>query len=76
MDINDILKTTQTTLPAMISEIVETQCALKAMLVIIISELANNDPEKEQQLIDEVNIYREQELLRVIGRFVSQRKDK
>jgi hypothetical protein len=75
MDLNSIFQSTETTLPAMLSELVETQCAIKAMLAIIIGELADGDPAKEQRLIDEVNDYREKEILRVVGRFVSERKD-
>ena len=69
MDINDIFKNTETNLFTMLSEIVETQCSVKAMLLTIIHELSNGDLEKEKELIDIANKLKDKELLRVTARF-------
>ncbi|MDM9630238.1 hypothetical protein [Robiginitalea aurantiaca] len=71
MDLNEIFKSTKTTLPLMLSELVETQCSIKAMLTVILAELADNDPVREQRLVDDCNKCREKELLRVVAIFAS-----
>ncbi len=75
MDIKDIFSKTDTSFPSMLSEIIETQCMLKGMLSAIIAELSNGNPDKEQELVDLANKLKDQELLRVVGRFTEESDD-
>jgi hypothetical protein len=50
---------------------VEKQCSIKAMLSVILGDLADNNPEKKQALVDDCNKCREKKLLRVAPSFVS-----
>ncbi len=69
MDINEIFKNTDTDVSSMLSEIVETQCLIKSMLRVVISELADGNKNKEDEIIDKINKLNEEELLRVVARF-------
>ena len=75
MDIKDIFSKTDTSFPSMLSEIIETQCMIKGMLSVVIAELSNGNPDKEQELIDLANKLKDKELLRVVGRFTEERDD-
>jgi len=75
MDIKDIFSKTDTSLPAMLSEIIETQCMIKGMLSVVISELSNGNPRKEQELVNLANKLKDKELLRVVGRFTKESGD-
>lgn len=69
MDINEIFKNTDTNMSTMLSEIIETQCLIKSMLRVIISELADGNKNKEEEIISSINKLNEEELLRVVARF-------
>lgn len=69
MDINEIFKNTDTDVSSMLSEIVENQCLIKSMLRVVISELADGNKNKEDEIIDKINKLNEEELLRVVARF-------
>tara|TARA_R110002012_G_scaffold275236_1_gene461772 strand:+ start:2517 stop:2744 length:228 start_codon:yes stop_codon:yes gene_type:complete len=75
MDIKDIFGQTDTSLPSMLSEIIETQCMIKGMLSAVIAELSDGNPDKEQELVDLSNKLKDQELLRVVARFTQGRED-
>ncbi len=75
MDIKDIFSQTDTSLPSMLSEIIETQCMIKGMLSAVIAELSDGNPDKEQELVDLANKLKDQELLRVVARFTEGRED-
>ena len=72
MDINEIFKSTNTNLPDMLSELIETQCAIKGMLHAIIAEISKSDPEKEAEILYIANKVKDEELLRVVARFASE----
>ena len=65
MDLKDILSKTATNPSEMLSEIIETQCMIKSMLSVIIAEVSEGNPEKENDLVALVNELKDQELLRV-----------
>lgn len=69
MDLKDILSKTETNPSEMLSEIIETQCMIKSMLSVIITEISEGKPEKESALVALVNELKDQELLRVVARF-------
>jgi len=75
MDIKDIFSKTDTSLPSMLSEIIETQCMIKGMLSSVIVELSDGNPDKEQELVNLANKLKDEELLRVVGRFTEERDD-
>ncbi len=75
MDLKEIFSKTNTSLPSMVSELIETQCMIKSMLSVIMAELANGNPEKEAKMVSLVNKLKEEELLRVVGRFTNESKD-
>jgi Mg2+/Co2+ transporter CorC len=75
MNIFELFKNTETTLPLMMSEVIETQCLIKGMLQSIISELSNGDPEKENELLTIAQKTSDKELLRVVARFSAQNPD-
>ena len=72
MNIDEYFNSRESTMPTTLSEMVEMQCAIQGMLSVIITELAMQDPVKEQKMIDDANKCREEELLRVIARFASE----
>ena len=72
MNIDEYFNSRESTMPTTLSEMVEMQCAIQDMLSAIITELAMQDPIKEQKMIDDANKYREEEVLRVIARFASE----
>ena len=69
MDINEIFKKTDTNVSTMLSEIIETQCLIKSMLRVVISELAYGNKNKEEEIISSINKLNVEELLRVVARF-------
>lgn len=69
MDINEIFKKTDTNVSTMLSEIIETQCLIKSMLRVVISELADGNKNKEEEIISSINKLNVEELLRVVARF-------
>ena len=73
MDLNEIFSKTDTSLPSMLSELIETQCMIKSMLSVVIAELSEGNPEKEQEMVDLVNKLKDEELLRVVARFTKER---
>jgi hypothetical protein len=75
MDIKDIFEQTNTNLSSMLSELIETQCAIKGMLHAIIAEISKSDPEKENEILSIANKVKDQELLRVVARFTSEDAD-
>lgn len=75
MDIKDIFEQTNTNPSSMLSELIETQCAIKGMLHAIIAEISNGNSEKENELLTIAQKISDKELLRVVGRFSSQNSD-
>ena len=75
MDINEIFKSTNTNIPDMLSELIVTQCEIKGMMLAIIAEMSNNDPLKEDNILDVAKKASDQELLRVISNFSSNDSD-
>ena len=53
----------------MLSELVETQCAVKGLLLAVVNELADGDEDKATEILANADKLREQELLRVVARF-------
>ncbi len=72
MDIDEIFKKTDTDIGKMLSEMIETQCGIKALLTTVLSELSNGDGLKEQELFGIAEKLKNQELLRVVAKFSSQ----
>ena len=75
MNIKDIFNETDTSFPSMLSEIIETQCMIKSMLSVVIAELSDGNPEKEQEMVDLANKLKDEELLRVVARFAKEGED-
>ena len=68
MDINEIFKTTKTTLPVILSEYMEMQCDVKGTLNVIIKKLAKNDPAKEKKLFNSALVWKEKKIQHFIAR--------
>lgn len=75
MDLNDIFSRTDTSMPSMLSELIETQCMVKSMLRVVIAELSDGNPNKEQEMVELANKLKDKELLRVVARFTEERED-
>lgn len=72
-DLKSMFMNTETSVANMLSVILENQATNKAMLQVIIPELANGSEEKEDELIELVNRLKDEELQRVVSDLIDRR---
>ncbi|QLG47028.1 hypothetical protein [Costertonia aggregata] len=75
MDLNEIFKNNPTDINTFLSEILETNYEIKAMMQAIIAHISDGDSEKEREIIGLANQLKNEELLRIAARMESNRKD-
>ena len=68
MDLNEIFKNNPTDINTFLSEILETNCEIKAMMLTIIAHISDGDPEKEGEIIGLANQLKNENLLRIAAR--------